>query len=170
MNHFNYNSWNLGLKRTFHNKPYMGYINKCDQKFGLQQETICLPIINKFFKFNLLRPEGEFNHFDFFDIDRNTYVELKSRNYFSTSFNDYEIGHWKIHKAIHHLKNGARVYIVNNFIDKMVYYELTLENIQKLDYRMGGTKKWGIDEIEKYYYIPRKDCKVLLSKDLFKYL
>ncbi len=148
----------------------MGYINKNDEKFGLEQEQICLPLINKFFKFNLMKPEGVYNHFDFYDIDRNTYVELKSRHYFSTSFKDYEIGHWKIHKAVQHLKNGSRVYVVNNFYDKIVYYELTLKNIQTLDYRKGGTNKWGIDEIENYYYIPRQDCKLLYRKDLFKYL
>ena len=107
----------------------MGYINKNDEKFGLEQEQICLPLINKFFKFNLMKPEGVYNHFDFYDIDRNTYVELKSLHYFSTSFKDYEIGHWKIHKAVQHLKNGSRVYVVNNFYDKIVYYELTLKPV-----------------------------------------
>jgi len=130
-----------------------------DLKNGLENEKKCIGLINKYLNIELKKDNDEFSTFDF--NDNNNYVELKSRNSFSNSFKDYQIGYNKIKEAYKLLCKNKKVYFCYLFIDKLVITEITIDNINNIEIRKGGRNDRNKNEIKEECFIPNHFFKVI---------
>ena len=99
-------------------------INK-DLKFGLLQEDLIKPQLEKFFEVKLIKNKNPYSIIDFTNKERNIYIELKSRRMNHDRFKTIVVGYNKI-KHLNFL-NVARKYLVWNCQDGLYYLEYTKE-------------------------------------------
>lgn len=135
----------------------MGYIqNKLeDIQYGKTRETQLLPIINDFLDCNLLPYKNKFSVVDFFDSDKEIYVELKSRKIPSTNFYKLMIGKNKIDFFKEKLKFGKRCIIVFDYTDYLYSLELNLDMLKDFSYKSWTRIDRGINETNMYCYIEK---------------
>ncbi len=150
--------------------PYasMNEIPKAERKrlnklMGDRNELRYLPILTEMFgKLEKLSDEGELDLEEIDFYGENVIVELKSRLWYSNSFNETTFGYNKIKKAREEIKKNpnCKVYFVFGFIDGLYLWEFNEEN-----YNINGgdvQKRIGQKNMD------RKEQLYVFSKNLTK--
>jgi hypothetical protein len=132
----------------------MNHIQKRDLRFGGKSEVIIKPRLEAYFKCSLIQSKDKFAVFDFYDSKKNKFFELKTRRTYKYDYNDVMIGSNKIREGLRLLRKGCAVYIVWKFLDRLCYFELEKNNIDKSWYREGGRSDRGKRESDMLCYIP----------------
>jgi hypothetical protein len=139
------------MKRTF-NSDYI---------VGRQNEITHISNLQKFFNDpNLKHTEHKTDIFDFYS--ENKFVELKSRNFEHSKFQDTMIGINKINYA--KLNPNKEFYFVFSFTNGLYYWKYNDED--ELNYRKGGRYDRGYNEIKDYAFIPIKLLKNISIDDI----
>lgn len=96
-------------------------IYKRDYNFGINQELLVKPKLEKFLNITLEKTIGKYNLFDF--KGDKIYLELKSRKNNLKKFPTTIVGVNKIIKANELIKEGNKVLFVFNFLDSLDFWE-----------------------------------------------
>jgi len=110
---------------------------------GLENEKIVKPILEKYFKLELIHND-RYALFDFCDTTQNNYIELKCRNCFSYTYNDLMMNLNKWNEGYKYMNFDKSVYYVFKFKDGLFYYQQNFnDNFEIREYKN-----------IKYIYIP----------------
>ena len=110
---------------------------------GLENEKIVKPILEKYFKLELIHND-RYALFDFCDTTQNNYIELKCRNCFSYTYKDLMMNLNKWNEGYKYMNFDKSVYYVFKFKDGLFYYQQNFkDNFEIREYKN-----------IKYIYIP----------------
>jgi hypothetical protein len=123
-----------------------------DTLFGCESEKIIREQLNEYFKINLAHTEDKMCVFDFYDNDKNIFVELKTRRCYSYTYNTTMIGYNKIRHCKKNLNNDY--YFVFKFINALYYIKYDDNIFGKFMIKKSGRDDRGYSERSDYIYIP----------------
>lgn len=106
---------------------------KKDLKYGEEQEDIIKPQLESFFNKSLIKNKNKYGTIDFYNVEKDIYIELKSRRINHNQYKTLIIGHNKI-KYLGNL-NIENKYLVWNCKDGLYYLKYT-DNLLKLKPRL----------------------------------
>lgn len=110
---------------------------------GLENEKIVKPILEHFFKLELVHND-RYALFDFQDDKEDNFIELKCRNCYSYSYNDLMMNLNKWNEGYKYMNFNKNVYYVFKFKDGICYYQQNFnDNFEIREYNE-----------KKYIYIP----------------
>jgi len=121
---------------------------KQDNSFGLNEENLILPILEKYFKESISKSTNKYEKWD--GASETTLYEIKSRTNKHNAFNDTIIGANKILET-----NKTQIFIFN-FIDGIYYikYDKSLFDTFPNSPFIRNQREDIVDTIKQYYYIP----------------
>ncbi len=121
---------------------------KQDNSFGLNEENLILPILEKYFKESISKSINKYEKWD--GASETTLYEIKSRTNKHNAFNDTIIGANKILET-----NKTQIFIFN-FIDGIYYikYDKSLFDTFPNSPFIRNQREDIVDTIKQYYYIP----------------
>tara|TARA_R100000808_G_C2155019_1_gene166631 strand:- start:6197 stop:6619 length:423 start_codon:yes stop_codon:yes gene_type:complete len=130
-------------------------------EWGIEQEDIVKPILEKYFDEKLTKTENRYAPFDFYNNDKSIYIEVKSRKcnydkYLTTIITDNK---WKKGQKL--FSEGKKVFYVFNFLDGIYILEY---NKQEYPKKKAGRYDRGRPEIKYHIFIPIKDLTQILNK------
>ena len=99
-------------------------------QYGIKQEKRIIEILKSNVEFNNIEPTIErYDDWDFFDYENKIKIELKSRTIkFNNNYKSTIIGSNKIYKGKILFKKGFDIYYFFNYIDKILYYKLDIDD------------------------------------------
>ena len=99
-------------------------------QYGIKQEILIIKKLKLNLEFNNIKPTRErYNGWDFFDDENKIKIELKSRTIkFNNKYKSTIIGSNKINRGIELIKEGYNIYYFFNYIDKILYYKLDIDD------------------------------------------
>jgi len=122
-----------------------------DVKFGLDNESKLFQLLRDKFDKDLVRTTGKYAIFDYRSelID----VELKTRKNNYATYPDTMIG---VNKLEYAEKTDKDVYFVFSFFDGNYYWKYDKKDVDAgiVQFRQGGRKDRGFNEINQYAFIP----------------
>ena len=123
--------------------------NTKDILFGFKCENVFLQKFKKFKKLD------KFNEFDFFNKEKRTLIELKSRNYcFNGRLKDWQVGINKIDEARKLKRRGYKIFFYMMFYDGLYYWKFKENKLQDDTYiKIGGRTDRDKNEEKDYVYI-----------------
>jgi len=127
-----------------------------DVKTGDESEARLKPRIESYLGINLAKLD-KYNPFDFVDHKKNIYVEIKTINCVKGYYECVMLGANKIAKALEHINNGYKIFLVFDLIDAPYIYEFTEKNFNSKNIRVSGRTDRGRDERKDYYFIHHLD-------------
>jgi len=135
-------------RRTQERNQNTNLIYQADQLYGQEKEKELLPLLSKYFNFNL-KPKHKYFVFDY-ECDT-AFIELKSRRGIRTEYPTTIVGKNKIDYAD---KCNKDVYFVFNFSDGLFYWKYDKEEIGKrVRIGMCGRVDRGKREIKEYCFV-----------------
>lgn len=122
-----------------------------DIKFGLDNELKLFKLLKETFDKDLVRTTGKYAIFDY--RSELCDVELKTRKNNYDTYPDTMIGANKLEYAE---KTDKNVYFVFSFFDGNYYYKYDKKDVDNglIQFRAGGRKDRGFNEINQYAFIP----------------
>jgi len=96
-------------------------------EFGKQQEESIFETIKNYFG-NVVRTTEKYADWDYEDNEKKLKIELKSRRNKSNQYNTTILGSNKIFKGRKLMKEGWDIVYLFNFTDKIMFYELDLDD------------------------------------------
>lgn len=129
-----------------------------DNKFGLNEENLILPILEKFFNEKISKSTNIYEKWD--GAGNNTLYEIKSRTNRYNAFNDTIIGANKI------LDTDKTQIFIFNFTDGIYYikYDKSLFDTFPNSPFVRNERADIVDTIKQYYYIPVKKLTLIELK------
>jgi len=130
-----------------------------DNKFGLEEEDIILPILEEFFSEKFIKSENEYEFYDSYNTDKQ--IEIKSRR---NAYNDFSTTLIGINKAIN--TNKAQLFVFN-FTDSIYYIEYDEDKFKPWIKPYQRDSRKNFEKIPKdYFYIPIEELILIKKKDL----
>tara|TARA_R110000868_G_scaffold102288_4_gene281732 strand:+ start:439 stop:921 length:483 start_codon:yes stop_codon:yes gene_type:complete len=130
-----------------------------DNKFGLSEEDLVLPILEEFFREKFIKSENEFCIYDSYNTDKQ--IEIKSRRNKYSDFSTTLIG---VNKAIN--TNKAQLFIFN-FSDSIYYIQYEEDKFKSwIKPFQRDSRKDFEDKAKDYFYIPIEELILIKKKDL----
>lgn len=131
---------------------------KQDNSFGLNEENLILPILEKYFKETISKSTNKYEKWD--GASETTLYEIKSRTNKHNAFNDTIIGANKI------LETDKTQIFIFNFIDGIYYikYDKSLFDTFPNSPFVRNEREDIVDTIKQYYYIPIKKLTLIERK------
>lgn len=124
-----------------------------DIEFGLSKEDEYYHILKDCFDETLEKTNNKYNLFDY--IGKDCYIELKSRRNTHNKYPDTMIGYNKVEFAQATYK---KVIFCFSFTDGLYYYVFDKNDLHNNNLRIdiGGRTDRGVEEFNKYCYVPLK--------------
>ena len=114
-------------------------------EFGVEQEELLKPLLEKFFDRKLYLYYERYSTFDMHDGKKELIIEIKSLLHTKRKYPNSMIGYNKVREAMSMVKRNINVFLVFNFADRVCYYHVNK------GIKMSWVKKFkGKD----YLYIP----------------
>jgi hypothetical protein len=138
------------------------HIHKTNEENGKDNELLVLNYLNKK-EINWVAKKDKNAIIDFKHTKKNREAELKSRNFSSTDFPDWQIGTNKIEKMLFNIDTRYTVFFL--FYDGLFKWDFKWHKLMTdCDYRQGGTTKRGRDERTHNVFIKRECLKKITNK------
>lgn len=130
----------------------MNLVKKLDIKQGLEAESKTHPIIEKHLGIEMKQTEN-YHTFDYVNLEKKIYAELKARNNTSYKYPTTMIGLNKIEKGLELIKKGFEIYLYFKFLDGIFYYKMNSKTEEECKISIGGRCDRGRKEYKKYCFI-----------------
>ena len=115
-------------------------------EFGIEQEQLIKPLLEKFFDRKLFQFFDRYSTFDLHDSKGRLLIEVKSVLHTKRKYPNTMIGMNKIKASQPLIKRGINIFLIFNFADKICYYHLNKKGIN-----LSWIKKFKEKD---YLYIP----------------
>jgi hypothetical protein len=131
---------------------------KQDNSFGLNEENLILPILEKYFKETISKSTNKYEKWD--GASNTTLYEIKSRTNRYNAFNDTIIGANKV------LETDKTQIFIFNFTDGIYYikYEKSLFDTFPNSPFLRNEREDIVDTVKHHYYIPIKKLTLIERK------
>ena len=93
-------------------------------EFGIEQEQLIKPLLEKFFDRKLFQFFDRYSTFDLHDSKGRLIIEVKSVLHTKRKYPNTMIGYNKIREGMKMVKKGINVFLIFNYADKVCYYHL----------------------------------------------
>ena len=93
-------------------------------EFGVEQEELLKPLLEKFFDRKLYLYYERYSTFDMHDGKKELIIEIKSLLHTKRKYPNTMVGYNKIREGMSMVKRNINVFLVFNFADRVCYYHL----------------------------------------------
>ncbi len=133
---------------------------------GLENENNMKKVIEDFLDTPLTKTSEKYNHFDFINVDKSLYVELKSRSFTSTKYDTFFISVNKYNHIKSLINNNLNVsiFIFYKFTDKLLYLKIDRDLINNNSYIVCD----DVGTEPKTYNYNHKYCNYIVKNYYFK--